>query len=327
METKSNSTSHKGRPAKGKLILKVLLICAAVAVISVAGFIAFIVYHLPSRNILSSAIINQGKHGVKAQVAAKPVDTSEPPSVLAPTTAPTVSATAQVVQEQSTSNSNVGLDDLVNPNKPLSNFCSSLKNAKAGPMNNKEAGRAFQASLNEATADPRAQALKPLFRYIVRLPQFQDLIAEVNAAAASGEAEESFTQKASFYAKVVSAFAAMHSHKSDLEAISDRSYLFYNLNKAVAAKPELANDERLKKFCDDTENAFNTDQAVNIEQEKKNFERLLSELNVEQKSIGYDPNYKTTFEFKRDEKSMRLQGGWIEDAFTGEPKTEKSPSK
>lgn len=302
--------------SKAKLIFKVLLVFAAVVFIAVAGFTAFIVYHLPSANKLSSAILNPGQRQNLAMVNDTVHTTQtipEPPPVLNPTAKPT-SATTTVTQTQAL-NSRAGLDDLINPNRPLSNFCSSLKNAKAGPMTELETNRAFQLSLDEATADPRAQALKPLFRYILRIPQFQDLISEVNAAAAAGQTEESFTQKAAFYGKVVAAFAAMNTHKSDFEAIADRSYLYFNLNKAIALRPEIAADERLRKFCDDTENAFNSNQPVEFEQEKKNFERLLAELNVDQKSIGYNPEYKTVFEIKRDEKSMRLDGGWIEEAF------------
>ncbi len=302
--------------SKAKLIFKVLLVFAAVVFIAVAGFTAFIVYHLPSANKLSSAILNPGQRQNLAMVNDTVHTTQlipEPPPVLNPTAKPT-SATTTVTQTQSL-NSRAGLDDLINPNKPLSNFCSSLKNAKIGAMTDQETNRAFQLSLDEATADPRAQALKPLFRYILRIPQFQDLISEVNAAAAAGQTEESFTQKAAFYGKVVAAFAAMNAHKSDFEAIADRSYLYFNLNKAVALKPDIAADERLKKFCDNTEHAFNSNQPVEFEQEKKNFERLLAELDVEQKSIGYNPEYRTVFEIKRDEKSMRLDGGWIEEAF------------
>lgn len=304
--------------SKSQLIFKVLLVFAAVVVILAAGVIAFILYHLPSRNVLSSSILNPGQRQNLALVNDTVQTTQnipEPPSVLNPNAKPSSSATTQVTQSQ-TLNSRAGLEDLINPNRPLSNFCSSLRNAKASAMTEQETNRAFQLSLDEATADPRAQALKPLFRYILRIPQMQDLISEVNMAAAAGQTEESFTQKAAFYAKVVAAFAAMNTHKSDFEAIADRSYLYFNLNKAVALKPELASDERLKKFCDDTEHAFNTNQSVEFEQEKKNFERLLAELNVDQKSIGYNPDYKTVFEIKRDEKSMRLDGGWIEEAFT-----------
>lgn len=306
--------------SKSKLVLKVLLVFAAVVFIAVAGFTAFIIYHLPSANKLSSAILNPGQRQNLAMVndTVKTTQTiPEAPPVLNPNAKPT-SATTEVTQTQ-TLNSRAGLDDLVNPNKPLSNFCSSLKNAKVGAMNNQDTNRAFQLSLDEATADPRAQALKPLFRYILRLPAMQDLINEVNTLSQTGgQTEESFTQKAAFYGKVVAAFAALNTHKSDFEAIADRSYLFFNLNKVVAQKPELVGDERLKKFCDDAENAFNTNQSVEFEQEKKNFERLLAELNVDQKSIGYNPEYKTAFDIKRTEKSLSLTGGWIEEAFSKE---------
>lgn len=305
--------------SKTNLILKVLLICAAVVVFSIAGFIAFILYHLPSGNQLSAAIL---KPGQRANIAAvndsmtvtsataepPPVTGTQPPAVAAPPAPASPTTTVQTL------NSRAGLDDLVNPSKPLSNFCSSLKNAKTGKMNTQEVNRAFQLSLDEATADPRAQALKPVFRYILRLPAFQDLIATVNAASTKQEVE-SLMEKAAFYSKVVAAAAAMRAHKEDFEAISDRSYLFYKLNEVVAQRPEALADERLKKFCDDTESAFNNNVPVQFDQEKKNFERLLSELNVEPSSIGYNPDYKTNFDIQLGEKNLTLKGGWLEESF------------
>lgn len=308
METKS----------KSRVILKVLLIFAVVVVFSVAGFIAFIFYHLPAANQLSAGILNQSK---KAHMAATTPASPEvaagtmeppPPVVNDPNNPPPVT---QEVKEHKiqTFNSRAGLDDLMNPNKPLSNFCSSLKNAKAGKMDTQETNRAFQASLDEATADPRAQSLKPLFRYILRMPELQDLIAVAEKAA--GQAEEGFTEKAEFYGKAVSAFMAMRAHKQDFEAIADRSYLFYKLNSVVAQKPELLADERLKKFCEDTESAFNNNVPVQFDQEKKNFERLLSEVGIDSSSIGYDPNYKTEFAIVMGKSNLNLTGGWLQEAF------------
>ena len=302
---------------KSGLVLKVLLIFAAVVVFSIAGFLAFIFYHLPAANQLSAGILQQStKAHVAATSPASPQATGAmeppPPVVTDPNNPPPV---AEEVKERKiqTFNSRAGLDDLINPNKPLSNFCSSLKNAKAGKMDNQEVGRAFQASLDEATADPRAQALKPLFRYILRMPELQELIAVAEKSAV--QADEGFADKAEFYGKAVSAFMAMRAHKQDFESVADRSYLFYKLNSAVAQKPEILTDERLKKFCEETESAFNTNVPVQFDQEKKNFERLLSELGVDAASIGYDPNYKTEFSVVMGKSNLNLTGGWLNEAF------------
>ncbi len=302
---------------KSGLILKVLLIFMAVVVFSIAGFLAFIFYHLPAANQLSAGILQQStKAHVAATSPASPQATGAmeppPPVVTDPNNPPPV---AEEVKERKiqTFNSRAGLDDLINPNKPLSNFCSSLKNAKAGKMDNQEVGRAFQASLDEATADPRAQALKPLFRYILRMPELQELIAVAEKSAV--QADEGFADKAEFYGKAVSAFMAMRAHKQDFESVADRSYLFYKLNSAVAQKPEILADERLKKFCEETESAFNTNVPVQFDQEKKNFERLLSEVGVDAASIGYDPNYKTEFSVVMGKSNLNLTGGWLNEAF------------
>ena len=302
---------------KSGLVLKVLLIFMAVVVFSIAGFLAFIFYHLPAANQLSAGILQQStKAHVAATSPASPRATGAmeppPPVVTDPNNPPPV---AEEVKERKvqTFNSRAGLDDLIDPNKPLSNFCSSLKNAKAGKMDNQEVGRAFQASLDEATADPRAQALKPLFRYILRMPELQELIAVAEKSAV--QADEGFADKAEFYGKAVSAFMAMRAHKQDFESVADRSYLFYKLNSAVAQKPEILADERLKKFCEETESAFNTNVPVQFDQEKKNFERLLSELGVDAASIGYDPNYKTEFSVVMGKSNLNLTGGWLNEAF------------
>ena len=75
-------------------------------------------------------------------------------------------------------------------------------------------------------------------------------------------------------------------------------------------------DERLKKFCEDTETAFNTNVPVQFDQEKKNFERLLSEVGIDSASIGYDPNYKTEFAVVMGESNLHLTGGWLQEVFT-----------
>ncbi|MCM2352434.1 MAG: hypothetical protein NDI63_02380 [Pseudobdellovibrio sp.] len=307
METKS----------KSKLIFKIFFILAAVVIFSIAGFIAFIFYHLPAANQLSAGILQQStKAHVAASNPASPQATGAmeppPPVVTDPNNPPPVKQEKTETKVQ-TFNSRAGLDDLIDPNKPLSNFCSSLKNAKAGKMTGPETNRAFQLSLDEATADPRAQSLKPLFRYILRMPELQELIAVAEKSA--GQSEEGFSEKAEFYGKAVSAFMAMRAHKQDFEAIADRSYLFYKLNSAVAQKPELLADERLKKFCEDTETAFNTNAPVQFDQEKKNFERLLSEVGVDSLSIGYDPNYKTEFDIVMGKSNLNLTGGWLQEVF------------
>ena len=91
------------------------------------------------------------------------------------------------------------------------------------------------------------------------------------------------------------------------------------MNELVSKRPELLNDDRLLKFCNETENAFNTNQPVEFDQEKKNFERILSELNATAADAKYDPNYKTKFDIVYDGKSLQLNGGWLEEMFPNKP--------
>ena len=52
----------------------------------------------------------------------------------------------------------------------------------------------------------------------------KDLILEVKSAVENKE--ENFWQKAAFYSRAALAFQAMVNNKPELEAVSDRSYLF-----------------------------------------------------------------------------------------------------
>ena len=217
-----------------------------------------------------------------------------------------------MLQQKKAEHSRKALLNLVDPNVPLSDFCLSLKNAKAGSLNPTEFNSEIQDSANSPEdSGPRVQALKPLLRTMLREPKMKELIFEAQSAVENKD--ENFWQKAAFYSKAVSAFQALLANKSELEAVTDRSYLFFKMNNLVSARPDLLSDQRLQKFCSDTENAFNTNQPVQFDQEKKNFERILDELGVKPAEIKYDPNYKTKYDFVFNSQSMRMNGGWLEE--------------
>ncbi len=298
-------------------ILKIILVLGVLFVFVVGGIFAFIIYSLPSSKSLSKAFSSKSnKTEIQSQTAGvasldytlKNSDKSEKINS---------SDVSSADQTTSAGFKKKSLDYLMDPNIPLSDFCQSLKNAKSGVMKAAEFNSEFQKSTTDDNwSDTRVAAMLPLFRTIFREPKMKDLILEVKSAVENKE--ENFWQKAAFYSRAALAFQAMVNNKPELEAVSDRSYLFLKMNDLISKKPELLNNEILQKFCADTESAFNTNQPVLFEQEKKSFERILQELGVNPEEIKYDPNYKTKFVIDFDGKSLQLNGGWLEDLIQSE---------
>lgn len=302
-------------------ILKTLLVLGVLFFIIVGGVLAFIVYSLPSTKKISEAVTGRSESSEKfpTQISTKSnsSDTTEWVESDAVIDSTDSTATAQGQPKGKSSLDRKGIDNLIDPNRPLSDFCVSLKNAKPNGMNPSEFNTQFKNSVEGFDLDPRIQAFKPLLRTIFREPKMQQLISEATSAVENKE--ENFWQKAAFYSKAAMAFQAMIANKDELNAVGDRSYLFFKMTELVARKPELVNDQRIQKFCTDTESAFNTNQPVEFDQEKKNFERIMDEVGVRSEDIKYDPNYKSNFDVNFDGKSLQIDGGWLEELVTAPP--------
>ena len=209
------------------------------------------------------------------------------------------------------------IEDLTSTNQPLSDFCKSLSKAKAGSIPEAELNEAFDS----AQSDPRIQATKPLIRYISRLPKMHDLVTDLKQAA--DRSDDSFVEKAQFYASAYAAFSDVKEHRTDIESILDRSYLFLGLNNLVAKKPELLNDLRVQNFCATTEQLFNEGSPVDFQSEKNHFLSLLQDSGVKPNEIDFNPDYKSNILFNFDGKALSFTGGWLDDLVSpSEPQPE-----
>lgn len=300
-----------------KKILKILLIFGTALILIVIGFLALVVHQLPSIKSVGE-VINTAEN-TKTQVAPVPKPEARDVSVSQDAIASDIESVSpsQSTSAETTANTTLdskGLDILMDESRPLSQFCKSLKNARAGSMDLREFGTEFKKTIaNVEDADPRIEAILPMFRYMFRTPSFKDLIYAAKDAQQNNE--DDYFDKASFYGKVLLAVEDLRSKKTDFELLADRGYLMLKMNDLIARRPELATDQRLIGFCDQTENAFNALEPVQLEQEKKNFERVLSEMQVDAKDIGYNPDYKTQFALNFDKSTIQLRGGWLEDVF------------
>lgn len=283
--------------------LKAGLILFSVLLILIAGVGFYVIRQLPSIASMAKALVPR----------ATTVATTEPVTTMASIDDSAASKETTTVPA-STEVSQVGadiLDDLISPEKPMSDFCSSLKNAKDGVFEENEFGDAFNRSAQEGKKDPRIQAAKPLLRFVMRLPKMSEMVQEAQAAVDRND--EGFLKKAEFYAKAFSAFNEMNEHKPELEALMDRGYLFLNLNKLLAKKPELASDPRIQSYCSGVEQSFNQFRPVDFDNEKNDFLRFLDDVGVKPEDIGFDTEYKSEIDFSFSGQSLTFQGGWLSD--------------
>lgn len=214
------------------------------------------------------------------------------------------------------------LDDILNPNQPLSQFCNYLRNA---PQSNTkgytftEFGQKFKDSVMSEDKDPIIQAIKPTLRFVMQLPQMKEMIRQAQEAADKGETD-SLMQKAAFYKQALGAYTELLSHKVEAEEVMDRSYQMMIMAKVIAEKPQLLSDNRVDDYCRSIESAINSKTKVSWSEEQNEFSKFLEETGVDPKSVGYDPNYKTKLDTTYGPAGLNMKGGWIDSVLKPSPK-------
>jgi len=293
-----------------KKFFKVLTIIASIFLVIVVTLAIFVFNKLPSVSSIGQLIKPKTDVGVPQETGAEPEELAAPASS-ADSTQASAEDDSEEADEADSTIKEAMVADLLSPQTPLSDFCSSLKNAKDGTFERAEFGEAFNRSLDEETRDPRIQAVKPMLRYVMRLPKMTDMIQEAQAAIERND--EGFLKKAEFYSKAVLAFGEMKEHKTDIESVMDRSYLFLGLNNLLAKNPDLLNDSRLQNYCGGIELSFNQGRPVDYENEKKDFLKFLDDVGSNPKDIGFDPGYKSNVDFNFSGKALTFEGGWLSD--------------
>lgn len=288
-------------------ILKAIVIGSFVLVAIVFAFIGFVFYKLPNAKTFSKVFKQSGAPTVNTTPAITTPNAVSEKITTSTATQPTEQindAADEILKEKV-------FRDLTAPDTPLSNFCGSLKNAKTGELSSDGFENALLDSVDPETQDPRIQAAKPLLRYVLRLPNMTQFMADIGQGAQ--KQDQGMVDKAQFYASAFSAFTEMKQHQTDLESVLDRGYIFIGLNNLVAKKPELLGDPKVQSFCNNTETLFNQASPVDFDREKKDFLNLLKDSGVSPKDIGFDPQYKSKLDLRLTGSALTFDGGWLED--------------
>lgn len=304
-----------------KILLISLLVLGAV-IVAVAGAI-FV--KLPSPARIGQAMTRKPK---VVTALAQPVLNAPAGFVSADSAANTLDSDVDEHDEvRSYEEKEVMRKDLLDPAGPVSNFCGSLAGARTTTFQESdEMNDALNDSFFSEDKDPRIQAMKPFLRYVFQLPKMSQLIREADVAADKGE--DSFADKASFYAKIYTALGEVQEHKTELEGMIDRSYFYLGLNNLVALKPELLADARLQNYCAGVEVAFNQKRKVAFDEEKADFLNFLNDVDVQPSEIHFDPEYKTAVGFELNPSSVALKGrSWLSEVFKVEDDAEDSRTR
>lgn len=295
-----------------KRILKIVSVVALVLVVCGAILVVYILKSLPSAKEIGQALkppSPKASAQVDQTTTVQPATTSQ--SVTVEESGPV--SNVQVVEqseEQKKQSAQKSIEELTDPNKPLSQFCGILQNSRPIDPNEK-----FTNESLEQQKDPKFEPIKTLLKGVFRLPALRDLVTEVMAAEKNGQLNDDLLSKAQFYGQAVLAFNQMMDYRPEFNVLGDKTYLQMMLNAAVASKKEIYQDQRLQKYCEDIERSINNGESFSFDQEKKNLERLLDELQINHQAIGYNPNYKSDFDIKLNKASLTFSGGWLDTLF------------
>lgn len=311
--------------SKLEKIFKFLGIALGVVIFLGVVLIAAIFYYLPSAQQLSgyfkkdktnqSTLTHKSSSGVPLVSSAVSSDAT---SVI-------TSQDSSVATVQQNPSSKIKefekLKEFIDDKTPALDYCSKLSQAKSGPISTpqqKTQNQKNTIATDDLDDDLRLEAIKPFFKTILKQPETQKLLYMVMREEAflnhSPESKsDGMFEKAQFYKQAYSAFSEMKENLPQYESVVDRSYLMYKLNDLLVFKPELQNDPRIMKFCEDNEDESNSYAPVDFQNEKQVFERLIQELGVDAKSIKYDPEYKTTLKLNFSKDNLQISGGWLEE--------------
>lgn len=309
---------------KKKKILKIIGYSLGTLFVLFIALIGVIFYHLPSAKEIGEYFKKEIPKIDQPRMQEQVLESAE--SFSESVAALSTGDESQVVEpaQPARSRSNVSSETLrkfLDPETPVSEFCNKLGNASSGPM------KVFAAQTDEERnqleekdfSDLRLEAIMPLVKNVIEKPEMKKLVTMLVQTEGLDESqkqvleEEGILSKAQFYAQGFLAYRELKSNIEEHEAVVDRTYLFYKLNDLIALKPDLKDDQRVLKFCEDSERLFNTRTPVQFENEKQTFERLMAEVGIDQQQIKYNPDYKTKLSVGSTGNSLNIGGGWLNE--------------
>lgn len=303
--------------------LKIALSILTGLLLLVVLFIVGIIFILPGAKELKNQIGNYKKEN-QVSLAEKKSDPQAGPPMVSPGDSLVAEGAGATVPTTEKKQQEITLEEFINPNKPLIQFCENLSSATSSSFWDKGTGTQFGQYMSEhmldEKKDPYLETILPALKYAMRGEQMGKLFDMVKMA--DERKEEGFFDKAEFYTQMAFAVNEVRSRKEKTEQLVDRTYLLFTLANAVKKKPELLSDPGTLDFCNRVQRSILEEGSDDIEANKRSLDDFLHFAGLKNEDVDYDPNYKTALQISSSNNSIQFSGGWI-DKYIEDPVPEK----
>ncbi|WP_413578655.1 hypothetical protein ACLVWU_08995 [Bdellovibrio sp. HCB290] len=297
----------------GKKLLKILAISAS-AIILVFGIMGvWLLSMLPGpskvKEAVQSSVAQIEKKDAESSVKTQ---TSASENASENAAANTVTSASDASSGKSHMPMEVIYEDFANPSKPLVETCRDL--AKAGesgffPKTQNRTAVKFMDNIASSQKDPVLESVAPVMRYVFRLPGVGDALHLIKGA----NGDDSLIQKAELYRHFYRAASYLQSNAAEMNQVIQKSYNLHMLSKAVALKPQLASDSSVMSFCEQIEGSLLGNQKVNVEEQVQEMRKFLQDAGIDEKSIGFDANYRSKVEVDLGKGHFSVSDPWLKD--------------
>jgi hypothetical protein len=162
----------------------------------------------------------------------------------------------------------------------------------------------------EGDSNPYAQAFRIPLLHIFNRPLMKGLFEEIIAFEDSkADPDDSLLNKIGFYGRMAAAATDVLAHKKYYENLTDHSYHLFVISQAVKKKPELANDPKVKQFCESIEAEVKSGKLTSFDEERSEVLSLLEYAGVSASDIGFDPEKRMKFDVKFDNHNFSIGMG------------------
>jgi hypothetical protein len=204
------------------------------------------------------------------------------------------------------------LNDLANPEAPMVSACRDLARAGESGFFPKKAERTavkFLDSLVKPQKDPVLESVAPFLRYVFRAPGVREMIQ----LSQNAQGDDSLFQKAEFYKEAYKAANFLRTNTEEMNQVVQKSYNLHMFAKAVALKPQLANDNATVTFCEQMEKSLTDNQNLNVEEQVQEMQKFLQDSGIDAKSIGFDPKYRAHVQSEFSKNSLMVTDSWLKE--------------
>jgi hypothetical protein len=207
------------------------------------------------------------------------------------------------------------LSELSKPDVPMVSACRDL--ARAGesgffPKQTERSAMKFLESIVQPQKDPVLESIAPVFRYVFRAPGVREML-EMSEKA---QGNDSLMLKAEFYREMYRAANFLRNNTDEMNQVVQKAYNLHIVSKAVALKPQLANDNATMSFCEQIEKSLTENQNLNVEEQVQEMQKFLQDSGIDAKSIGFDPKYRARVQSEFKEKSLTVTDSWLKDLIS-----------